>query len=321
MIGGMNSPKPIGGYFELELPEGDFPHSSAILLNNGRACLEYVLRANKVDHIHVPKLTCSSVVEPMDKLGVSYSFYSINEYLEVELPFTLHENHYMIINNYFGLKNEYCRCMGERFGRQLIIDCSQAFFAEPIPKCHSFYTPRKFFGVPDGGCLYTDKLLDVELEADRSHERFSHLIKRIDLGAEQGYADFQRNEATIGNQPMKAMSHLTRRMLGSFDYEQARCRRAANFDFLHDALQCQNRFALLRASDAYPMVYPFLSHNVELRRKLIEHKVFVATYWPNVFQWCGPEETEYRLACNVLPLPIDQRYGLEDMERIVGLLK
>jgi hypothetical protein len=44
----MNLSKAIGGYFELELQSGLFPHSEATLLNSGRACFEYILRAHKL---------------------------------------------------------------------------------------------------------------------------------------------------------------------------------------------------------------------------------------------------------------------------------
>ena len=68
------------------------------------------------------------------------------------------------------------------------------------------------------------------------------------------------------------------------------------------------------------MVYPYaVSNGQELRRWLIENKVFVAKYWPNVLP-CKSFELEVSLANNVMALPIDQRYGVEDMERIVSII-
>ena len=69
------------------------------------------------------------------------------------------------------------------------------------------------------------------------------------------------------------------------------------------------------------MVYPYLTKDGSLRRRLIEERVFVATYWPNVLQWCGEGDQEYRLAERLLPLPIDQRYGRAQMERIAALVQ
>ena len=48
--------KAIGGYFELELPNGKstFFGENYIELNSARNCLEYILRAKKYTKIHLP---------------------------------------------------------------------------------------------------------------------------------------------------------------------------------------------------------------------------------------------------------------------------
>jgi hypothetical protein len=56
---------------------------------------------------------------------------------------------------------------------------------------------------------------------------------------------------------------------------------------------------------------------IGLRKKLIDKKIFVPTYWPNIFEWCDRKEFEYELAEKIMPLPIDQRYRSEDMRRIL----
>ena len=68
------------------------------------------------------------------------------------------------------------------------------------------------------------------------------------------------------------------------------------------------------------MVYPFMTSDESLRAWLIENKVFVTRYWPNVLGWCSNDDIEYKLATRIIPLPIDQRYGEEDMKRIIGII-
>lgn len=51
--------KPIGGYFELELPLHSELHADAIALNGGRFCLEYLLRCRKYSKIYIPYFTCN----------------------------------------------------------------------------------------------------------------------------------------------------------------------------------------------------------------------------------------------------------------------
>lgn len=82
-----------------------------------------------------------------------------------------------------------------------------------------------------------------------------------------------------------------------------------------------NRYSWELPDDAVPMVYPYYTTDKSLRNHLITNKVFVATYWPNVLEWCSPEDTEYVLCNHILPLPIDQRYDEKDMDRIIELMK
>lgn len=47
----------------------------------------------------------------------------------------------------------------------------------------------------------------------------------------------------------------------------------------------------------------------------------MATYWPNVLEWCNPDELEYELTTFALPLPSDQRHGKKDMDKIVSMIR
>ena len=67
------------------------------------------------------------------------------------------------------------------------------------------------------------------------------------------------------------------------------------------------------------MVYPFWGNN-ELRKKLIENRIYCATYWPNVKEWTRPSSLEYKLTEDMIYLPIDQRYDLKEMELIVNMI-
>ena len=72
--------------------------------------------------------------------------------------------------------------------------------------------------------------------------------------------------------------------------------------------------------DSAPMVFPYLTDDVSLKQRLIDNKVFVATYWPNVLEWCGEVNIEHFVAKNICFLPIDQRYGEENMKAILDTI-
>ena len=309
----------IGGYFSLELPQREEYHKDAIRLNTGRNCLEYILRVRGYKKVYVPYYTCEAVMEPINKLGIPYEFYHIDIHFEMRDRFTLKEGEALLYTNYFGLKQRYVEQLAEKVGSCLIVDNTQAFYAKPIEGIDTFYTCRKFFGVPDGAYLYFDKKLDEEIGQDYSYERVAHLVKRIDLSAEEGFKDFRRVDDGLDNQPIRKMSKLTLRMMLGIDYEAAALRRRKNYQILHEALGKENNLELHLEDDAVPMVYPYLVPVEGLREKLIENKIFVARYWPNVLDWARPDDIDYLLAYQMQPLPIDQRYGEKEMKRIISI--
>ena len=312
--------EPLGGYFGLEIPHGTEYHKDAIRLNTGRNCLEYILRAREYNKVYLPYYTCDVVLEPFIKLGIKYEFYHIDINLEIgELP-TLKANDALLYVNYYGLKQRYVETLVAKIGEQLIVDNTQAFYAQPIKGIDSFYTCRKFFGVPDGAYLYTDKLLDVELVQDQSFGRFMSLTKRIDIGAEAGYSDFRDLSKSLVGQPIKRMSNLTQRMMQGIDYIGVAKQRRENYMQLHRALGASNSVDLPLEDDAVPMVYPYFTPVKGIREKLIENKVFVARYWPNVLEWTSKDDIDFLLAYQMQPLPIDQRYGEVEMNRIIEII-
>lgn len=310
----------IGGYFSLELPQRGEYHKDAIRLNTGRNCLEYVLRVRRYKKVFVPYYTCEAVMEPINKLGVPYEFYHIDIHFEIRDRFTLKEGEALLYTNYFGLKQRYVEQLAKRIGSRLIVDNTQAFYTKPLPGIDTFYTCRKFFGVSDGAYLYCDKEIDEEIEQDYSYDRVVHLVQRIDLSAEEGFKDFRRVEDGLDNQTIRKMSKLTQRMMHGIDYKAAAQRRRANYLMLQDALGKENNLNLPLEDDAVPMAYPFLVPMTGLREKLIENKIFVARYWPNVLDWTTVDSFEFLLASWMLPLPIDQRYGKDEMYRIIKIV-
>lgn len=312
--------KPIGGYFELELPQGTEYHSGAIALNIGRNCLEYILRVRGYNLVYLPYYSCDVLLEPFSKLGIQYRFYHVDSNLEIESPMTLGDGEALLYINYYGLKQSYVKTLAEKYGKKLIVDNTQAFFAHPVDGIDTFYSCRKFFGVADGAYLYCDKSLDMELEQDQSWDRMAHLLKRVDISPEAAYADFTRQDELLKGNPIRIMSPLTRRIMMSIDYKLVKNKRRENYAILESALKHRNGISLPLDNDAVPMVYPFLATDPQLRQRLIDNKVYVATYWPSVKEWGEHDALEYTLSCNLLPLPVDQRYGSEEMKQILELI-
>lgn len=316
--------KEIGGYFELELNSvNNFPHYDGVLLNSARNAFEYILR-NLMDakKLYIPYYTCEVVLEPLNKVGIEYEFYGVNADLELADNINLTDGEYILYTNYFGIKDSYIKKLAEVYEGRLIVDNAQALYAEHLSGVNTFYSPRKFVGIPDGGVAYIDSIKDtIGLPIDESYDRFSHLLKRIDKGASFAYTDFRENSHKLVGEPIKQMSNLTSKLIEGIDFNSVKNRRIENFKYLHNILHISNKLTIPSLeSFACPMVYPYMTDDDSLRVRLIENKVFVATYWPNVFQWVKETDVEYYLTKNIIPIPVDQRYGKEDMERIIKII-
>jgi hypothetical protein len=222
--------------------------------------------------------------------------------------------------NYFGLKDTFISILSLEC-KNLIIDNSQAFFSAPKPGIPTFYSCRKFFGVPDGAYLYMQGINTSDLGIDVSFDRINHLFKRIEFGAKSGFNDFKNNEHKLIGQPILLMSNLTKSILNNIDYELIKKKRRENFMFINRHLSETNELEISLADESVPMVYPFLTGNVKLKRKLIESKVFIATYWINVLGWTQVGTTENYLAKQLIPIPIDQRYSEEHLATLLNIIK
>lgn len=318
--------KPIGGYFELadkDLEDGRMP-IDGIALNTCRNALEYViLHISDIRRVFVPYYTCEAVVEPLKKFPIEYVFYHINEHLEIADEPDLLEGDYLIANNYFGIKDAYIALLAEKYGERLIVDNAQALFAPVLSGIKAVYSARKFVGVADGGFavgVSADSVSDYEV--DNSSGRDTHLYIRRQKGAEAGFRDYQDNECRLDNQPIRRMSPQTQIILSHIDYSSVIEKRRKMYQFISIALKdCNQIYLPSMDSFACPMVYPFLTTDDSLRERLIKNKVFVARYWPNVLNWVTSQSVEYRFVNHIIPIPIDQRYNIEDMQRIINIIK
>lgn len=311
--------KIIGGYLELQLPEGEPHYPSFIPLNTGRNAFEYLLQIKRYLMVYLPYFSCKVLMEPILRLNIPYQFYYIDEQLDPVLDFEREANSCLIYPNYFGIKADTVHRLSTEV-ENLIIDNAHAFFQPPLDAVDTFYSCRKFFGVPDGAYLYTKSNTRLSLESDISVYRCSHLIKSIDLSVETGYYDYLKNNIVLSNNAIKKMSVLTRRMLCGINYEECRKIRNSNFQHLHAAFSEINALSINLKNIDGPMVYPLLLPQKGLRTALIAKRVFVASYWPNVLEWTTKDMFENYLATNLLALPIDHHYSLSEMDHLIQII-
>lgn len=312
--------KEIGGYFELEdLVSNEF-YDGLLALNSGRNTLHYLMKARNITKLHIPYYLCDSVSTLLEEHGYNFEYYHVDQEFQPIFDKELEQGEFLYIVNLYGqTTKEQTRALKQRFG-QVILDHSHAFFQEPLPGVDTIYSCRKFFGVPDGAYLATDAVLHETLEQDRSSDRMAHILGRYEGTASAYYSDFRRNGDALDATPLRTMSKLTRNLMGAIDYEQACQARNENCTYLEKQLGADNPLKLTIPEGAF--AYPFLVEDgTAIRNKLAEQKIYIPLLWPNVLNDCPEDSIEYQYAANILPLPCDQRYGIEDMEYLVEMVR
>lgn len=316
--------KAIGGYFGLDIPKGGgFPYNDAYKYQSARAAFYALLLAVKPERVWMPRYICDSMLAPLYKANVEICFYGINKDFSIKENVVLKSKDLLLYVNYFGV----CEKVQDELllkynSEQLVFDHSQAFFTPPKKCLATIYSPRKFFGVPDGGLLFTEVKIQLPKNQDEaSYNRSLHLLKRFADSPESGYSDFQIAEESLKQFEPLRMSKLTEKLLSGIDYKKVKEIRNRNFLHLHNQLKDRNKIVIDSDSIDGPMVYPFLQSDKDLKTHLITNRIFVSTYWPECLGRVGINKDENELIQSLLPLPCDQRYVISDLNTFLKIIK
>ena len=111
--------------------------------------------------------------------------------------------------------------------------------------------------------------------------------------------------------------------MNSIDYEYVKRKRIENYKYLQEKLDPLNTFTLpILSKIDVPFCYPFVPEKCINKKELHQIGLFIPTFWLDV---CKRDmdgyELEKHLSLQMLPLPIDHRYGKKEMKRIVETIK
>jgi hypothetical protein len=315
--------KPLGGFFELELPKkGSLYHDSALALANGRVCFKVLLERVKPTKVFVPFYCCDKLVLPLEELKIPFEYYAINSNFDpIGIPL-LADSELFVFINYFGLKNQTARKLSKLLGEQLVIDNTHAFFEKSYGVTWAFNSARKFFGVPDGGFLYSPQYLEDSF-APINPSVTDHLWLSFCGNHDEAFKCFQENEATQTS-TRAGMSDLTKRILYGVDFPDVIRARKRNFRRLSNAFRHINKmsptlFDLLPS--VVPFCYPLLLDFPIEKEELYENKIYIPTFWSEILERDNPGfNFEKSLVDKLLPIPIDHRLEEKDIRRMVEFI-
>lgn len=318
----------IGSFLELQLPKGRELYNQKqdiARLNTGRMGIWHAFRVTGCKRIWLPIYQCDSVRDTFEKKGVEICFYHQDKNF-TPLDIEASEDDAVLLVNYFGIMSHDRMAELAKPYKHTIIDCAQAFFCKPVEEALTVYSCRKFVGVPDGAYVIGK---DAHKFADEYAQCYSSdtavfLLKRIEYGCEgKGYETRSVNELRIDAEDCMKMSKLTHKLMDAENYNFNRQKRKENFMYLHERLGGINKINPVRYTDdeTVPMVYPLVAEDDNLIQKLLAAKHFQGHWWSYVCDEQPKESFEYWISRYVIPITIDQRYGQEEMDYLVKVIK
>ena len=291
----------------------------------------------------VPPFTCHTVIDPLLAQGFTLYAYPIDKALNMTAPMlrtALIETNakVVLLHRYFGFDTlRDCASVVEEFsdhGVTFIEDHTQSMYSghEALPAQYHFGSFRKWLEIPDGGFAASSSgrfgsrptaehrvMIATKLKACREKHRYM----QYQTDDKDSFLKlFQEAERLLDSQDIPyRMAEESRAILAQTDKDGLRKDRRRNYSLVHEGLKGNEHVRLLMPELTDKDVPLFLVITVDdragLQAKLKEEDIFAPILWPrpeSLPDIC--DEADY-LYSHALCLPIDQRYGEDDMLRVV----
>lgn len=312
-----------------------FLNGESMFLANARSCIALLVKLLNPPRVWIPSYLCSVVIRSVERVA-AVKFYEVNYDLafpSLEWLDTVQPNDLVVLVDYFGFPcDRLCIKGAKEQGAWVLEDACQALLSKDVGRFSDFvvYSPVKFMGVPDGGILSCNREVGcdtVRLENPPVAwwlKAFSASVLRREFDVHGGTRRwFQLFRDTEAEAPvgLYAMSELSRILLqNSVDYSTISRKRAENYEMLASELRELAVFPFL-SQGVVPLGFPIRVKNRDrLRQALFDHEIYPPIHW--LIEGVVPQEfgDSHRLASEIMTLPCDQRYGRDDMERMLEVV-
>jgi dTDP-4-amino-4,6-dideoxygalactose transaminase len=293
---------------------GGWAHAAAF--STARSALAALLRRQQPRRLWLPAYVCQTVLD--GAAGVPVSWYAVDGRLQVDLG-QVGAGDAVLVVNYFGRS-----ALAERRPDLFVIeDRAQALDPDQPPFGDVLlYSPRKLFGVGDGGLLVSNQALPTpDAPGDDALWTANDARARDPDGLGPGAwrPAFIAREA--GFEPDgRAMSGRTLAALQGLDWRPEAAARRANWAVLAASLPDLALWPDREAAFA-PLAFPILVEDATaMGAWLADRRIWAPRHWAEIPSPASFAEA-HDLARRCLSLPLDGRYGAEDMARIVEAVR
>lgn len=323
-----------------------------VWMSTGRSATRLVLQTIQERNSNVkkvallPPFTCHTVFEPFMDFGYEIHTLPFNQDLSISAEDILHyqENYsagVVLVHRYYGFDTlpDFNKAVNvlQRKGVVVIEDCTQCLYSN-FPVSDADYVVasiRKWCGVPDGGFAIckeghflkkptqSDKAM-VEAKRIASELKYQFLFEG--KGDKPSFkAKYREGEELLDNQTdFYAIGELSAAIQAELDVELLKKKRRGNFKVLMDGFQNKKGIKVvfnILPTDVVPLYFPILVDDRETMQDLLaDNDIYAPVVWPKADNCPAIDQVAETIYDKILCIPIDQRYDVDDMQRIVNVI-
>lgn len=315
--------KYIGG--EIELDRGDIEFAWT---DSGRSSLRLILLSKPdIKKLAIPDYLCGVIIDTIDSMGISWETYRILSDLSIDGESLCVDDYDAVyVVNFFGQQD---KLLKTNFFKNALVIQDAVFepeFKKPeqIDNWCGFNSLRKIVPVADGSMVKATFQLRhdviksnvasyVTQRYDAKYLRFKFLSKGE--GGELEYLDMfnkanniQYQQKTIHLPSFESLSRAFEFGLNSNKEQKIRC---SNYSVLKNLL---GKWIVPLSPEFFSYALLKLRPRDRVRKYLMNDNIFLPVHWP------VSHGLENRLYSSMISIPIDSRYGGDDMERVAKLI-
>lgn len=316
--------KPIGGEIHIKKEDAYF-----YLTDSGRSSLRLILRSGVSNmKFLLPDFLCKVIIDVFDQEKVRYSFYKVKDDFSIDEKTLKNKDcDCLYLIDYFGKQHG----IVEKIARDDLLVLEDAVFLPTFERPPylknwiGFNSFRKISPLADGSMIKsTLRLLDEQIIGKSSKfaekkycakeikyeylyygahscKQYLNIFKSAEEALER-----QRRIYSISNSSMRNLFNF----LMNSDKEYAT--RRENVRILRDDLGAYEIPIKVNYNSFYILKFDMRD---QLREYLFKHNVFLPVHWPKIK---GIANDLYK---KIISIPVDARFGRNDMKRITRLIK
>lgn len=321
-----------------------------IFLSTGREALKYILSLSKNINkkILLPAYMCDSILKPIKELNIDFDFFKLNKDLTIDFEDlkskVSKEITHILVINYFGKRQNLYKLNNiiNKKDITIIEDITHTLFNKTNNFNiidYQFASIRKWFSVPDAGMILSNNSLDKCLDIDSCNKfSFKNLLASVlkyqylynNYGDKKYYLKIYREAMKYySNKKIKPtiITDISKKIIYKVNINLLKRVRKKNYDFLyssinHNLINYIQPISKKMIESEIPLGLAIIcERRDELRKFLIENDIYTPIHWelPDEISKSG-FELSHHISNNILTIPCDQRYNIQDMKRIIKTL-